>query len=159
MWSGWRAIALPRLTISCPRARYKLFYFSSPAEGLTSVLVGGSLDEAVTVVGTGVKMSWAVLCTLSIGTKSNGSRTSTLVDSPDVKLVRSCIILQVTVKLLVARVMTNVLTNVLMVTNTLMLLLVLDIIILSQLEPSEQVHSMMISPEPVAVQVKVALSN
>ena len=85
-------------------------------------------------------MNWAVLCTLSIG----GSRTSTLADSPDVKLVRSCITLQVTAKLLVASVMTNVL-----VTDPFLLLLVL---ILSQLESSEQVHSIMRSPEPVAVQ-------
>ena len=99
-----------------------------------------------------MKMSWAVLCTLSIG-----SRTSTLAlaDSPDVKLVRSRVALQVTVKLLVAPVMTNVL-----VTDPILLLLLLDIIILSQLEPSisEQVHSMLGSPEPVAVQLKVALS-
>ena len=113
-------------------------------------MLGGSLDEVVTVVGTGMKMSWAVLCSLSIG----GSRTSTPADSPDVKLVRSRVTLQVTVKSLVAPVMTNVL-----VTDLLLLLLVLDIIILSQLEPSEQVHSMTGSPEPVAVQLKVALSN
>ena len=124
------------------------FYFSSPAEGLTSVL-GGSLDEAVTIVGTGVEMSWAVLCIFSIG-----SRTSILADSPDIKLVRSHVTLQVTVKSLVAPVMTNVL-----VTDPLLLLLLLDIMILSQLEPSEQIHSMMGSLEPVAVQLKVALSN
>ena len=96
-------------------------------------------------------MSWAVLCILS-----SGSRTSilALADSPDVKLVRFRVTLQVTVKLLVAPVMTNVL-----VTDPLLLLLVLNIIILSQLEPSEQVHSMMGSPEPVAVQLKVAFSN
>ena len=94
-----------------------------------------------------MKMSWAVLCTLSIG----GSRTSTLADSPDVKLVRSRVTLQVTVKLLVAPVMTNVL-----VTDPLLLLLML---ILSQLEPSEQFQFMKRSPEPVAVQLKVALTN
>ena len=99
-------------------------------------------------MGTGVKMSWAVLCTFSIG-----SRTLTLADSPDVKLVRSRVTLQVIVKSLVAPVMTNVL-----VTDPLLLLLLLDIMILSQLEP-EQVHSMLGSPEPVAVQLKVALSN
>ena len=101
-------------------------------------------------MGTGMKMSWAVLCTLLIDTKSDGRRTSILADSPDVKLVRFCVTLQVTVKLLVAPVTTNVL-----VTNLSSLLLVLDI---SQLEPSEQFHSMMRSPEPVAVQLKVALS-
>ena len=104
-------------------------------------------DPGRLVVGTGMKMRLAVLCTLSIG----GSRTSTLADSPDIKLVRSCITLQVTVRLLVAPVMTNVL-----VTDPLLLLLVLDI---PQLEPSEQFQLMMKSPEPVAVQVKVALSN
>ena len=87
-----------------------------------------------------MKMSWAVLCTLSIG----GSRTSTPADSPDVKLVRFCVTLQMIVKLLVASVMTNVL-----VTDPLMLLRVLDV---PQLEPSEQFQLMMRSPEPVAVQ-------
>ena len=41
-------------------------------------------DPGRPVVGTGMKMRLAVLCTLSIG----GSRTSTLADSPDIKLVR-----------------------------------------------------------------------
>ena len=91
-----------------------------------------------------MKMSWAVLCTLSIG----GCHTSTSADSPDVKLVRFCVTLQAIVKLLVAPVMTNVL-----VTNPLLLLLVL-----SQLEPLEQFQLMTRSPEPVAVQLKVALS-
>ena len=95
-------------------------------------------------MGTGMKMSWAVLCTLSIG----GCRTSTSADSPDVKLVRFCVTLQAIVKLLVAPVMTNVL-----VTDPLLLLLVLD---MPQLEPSEQFQLMMRSPEPVAVQLKVA---
>ena len=98
---------------------------------------------------TGMKMSWAVFCSLSIGTKSNGRCISTLADSPDVKLVRFCITLQVTVKLLVAPVTTNVL-----VIDLLLLLLVMD---MPQLEPS-QFHSIMRSPEPVAVQLKVALS-
>lgn len=106
------------------------------------------ISDWVTVVGTGMTMSWAVLCTVLIRTKFHGSRTSILVDSPDDKLVRFWTTSQVIVKLLVAWVMTNVL-----VTNPLLLLLVLD---MPQLEPSEQFQLMMRSPEPVAVQLKVA---
>ena len=89
----------------------------------------------------GMTRSWAVLC------NSVGSRTSTPgSSSPD---DRFWITVQVTVKFLIARVISNML-----VTDPSLLLLVLD---MPQLESSEQLNFMK-SPEPVAVHLKVALS-
>jgi hypothetical protein len=144
--------ALLLLSISCSGQKYKNYLSSpfevtppSPVVVTPPSLVGGSVGGMVVEIG--VTVSCAVLCTISIG----GSLTSTFAGSSDDKvLVRFWITLQVTVKEVVARVMTNVL-----VSDPSLLVLVLD---MPQFESSEQFHTISRSPGPVAVQLKVAFS-